>query len=456
MKSKKEKMGSWLIAVGMLFFFNPNVNIIDFLPDFIGYMLLCAGLSKWADLNETIGEATERFRRMIFVDAAKWVALLWVFGLSVTNERTSSLLLWSFVFSVLELVFLMPAYAKLFEGLTQLGYSYPNTAIFGSGRKKRSPTDKIRMLTLFFVAWKAVFSTLPEFADLSNSSYDETSGMVNLYRYIGIMRFLAFVLVLAVGLVWLIAMQRYLHKIRRDSEFMEAMRTAYQTQIRPKEGLFIRRRFHTVYIFLIMALVLTLDFHVESQNILPDVLAATVFLLIGLFLLSYFRKKMIPWLAAGAFYWITALCQTLAEQKFFDQFYYGAIYKSEEAMSAYRSLVICTVCQTVSFLLLLWCVIRILYRIIEEHTGYVKGQASVGESERGMILSLQKEEKRSLLVAYAVSAVYGISDICYVLLAPTVGVMGVLHTGMALLCIAFFVRALSGIQTAIRTKYMLE
>ena len=46
----------WMIPA-FCFLFNPNIAVIDFLPDFIGYFFLCIGLSKMADLNEELYEA---------------------------------------------------------------------------------------------------------------------------------------------------------------------------------------------------------------------------------------------------------------------------------------------------------------------------------------------------------------------------------------------------------------
>ena len=89
-RSKSDSMGWGMIAVGLLFLFNPNINIIDVLPDFIGYIFLCLGGAKLTDLNESIDRALSAFRKMILIDAGKWLALMWVFGMSVTSERNSS------------------------------------------------------------------------------------------------------------------------------------------------------------------------------------------------------------------------------------------------------------------------------------------------------------------------------------------------------------------------------
>ena len=96
------------IAIALIFLFNPNIAVIDILPDFIGYILICMALVNLADINESLGDALSAFKKLIFIDAAKVVAILWIFGMSVTNERSSSMLLWSFTFCVLEIIFVIP------------------------------------------------------------------------------------------------------------------------------------------------------------------------------------------------------------------------------------------------------------------------------------------------------------------------------------------------------------
>ena len=151
------------------------------LPDFLGYILLCLGLSRVAPLNDSIDGALSIFKKMILIDAGKWLALLWVFGIATPGEQTSSLMLWAFVFATAEVICLIPAYYKLFDGINQLGYFYDNSSIFvqGSGKKKNA-TDRIRRLTVVFVTMKAVLSFLPELADMTNNIGKFTNAGVKL------------------------------------------------------------------------------------------------------------------------------------------------------------------------------------------------------------------------------------------------------------------------------------
>lgn len=59
----------WLISAGMIFLFNPCINIIDVLPDVIGIALILFGIRKYADLSSELGEAKKGFGK------AAWVSL---------------------------------------------------------------------------------------------------------------------------------------------------------------------------------------------------------------------------------------------------------------------------------------------------------------------------------------------------------------------------------------------
>lgn len=457
MTRKKKSMGLGLLSIAWPFFFNPNISIIDILPDFIGYALLYFALYQLADLNESIAGAASIFQKMIFIDAGKWLALFWVFGISVPNEQSSSLLLWSFVFAVAEMICLIPAYGKLFAGMTQLGYFYPNTAIFVDAMNRRkNPTDRMRNLTVLFVCVKAILSFLPELADLSNSSYDEVDGMVDLYQYIGVIRMLAFIPILIVGLIWVIKIERYFKKIRKDRLLIEALSGRYETEILPKKGMFSCRHFRWIGGIFVVALCLTVDFRLENRNMIPDFLAALFVGLTFFLIYKYFRCKKTIWIPLCVAYAVSTVACFQLENQFFDRFYYGALLRSEEASNLYGILVAANVIQALIFIGLMWLMVCSLFALVREHTGYVSGREQSGSTEQKMIQAVHAELRRSVLLGFCLAVSYAIFDVVYLLLIPNFGFVNIIHLVFAILCIGSFARATAQIQQAMDTKYMLE
>ena len=456
MTKKNNIVGHAPIVFAFLFLFNPNITIIDILPDFVGYILLCIALYRVADVHERVGEAYQGFKRMIFIDAAKWLAVFWIFGMTVPSERNTSILLWTFVFSVLEMIFLLPTYVKLFDGMTQIGYLYPCRSIFGRNEKK-SKTDRVRNLTVAFIVTKAVLTFLPELADLTSSSYDESlSGFVDLYRYIGLMRGMAFIPVLFFGVIWVIFVISYFRRIVNDSELMNALALKYDADVRPKKGLFVRRNFATFTLIVAIALLLTVDIRIDDNNILPDFIAAVFFAIAFGFIGKYNGFKANKWIFSSGALFCFSILSAILEYMFFKRYYYGAIIKSDEARNMYMIVVALNIVKGLCQMGVFFDLYRSLWKTVSIHTGFVVGRERSIEDEKRSMLEVHKELKRSLVIALIFGMIYVVSDICFDILAPSVDFMGLINVIFAVACVGTFLRAFSEIQHAIDTKYMLE
>ena len=457
MIKKNKVISATPFVLAFLFLFNPNIIVIDLLPDCVGYLLLCKALSKVIDLNDDLYGAHRAFQRMIFIDAGKIVAFLWIFVITVPTDRSASMLLWTFVFSALELIFLIPAYAKLFNGFINLAYLFPNKKVLGTGRGI-GKIGVVKIITIIFVILKSVLCVLPEFADLTNTAYDETAniGMLNLYNYIGIMRVFAFIPALLSGILWLFIISNYFIGICREKEFNVALTEKYNSDILPRKGLFIRRNFHTYTIVTIVALIFTLDFRVDNQNIIPDVLAAVVFLFSFILLEKYIDNKNRIWILFVGVFFCFSVLSFICEYHFFANYHYGAIIRNEAALNSYRLIVIATVLKSIFFLLITYSMLVMINRSIKNHTGFVYGREHNDEGEKKLINSVHKDLGINLLYVAVFAVLYAISDICYDLLTPEYGFMGFINFVFGAIFIIIFIRALFAIQSAINTKYMLE
>lgn len=192
LKPKKpgKYMGLGAAALSAIFLFNPDIAIIDVLPDFIGYTLLAVSLRFARDLSPHFENAWRKFRILAVMTLFKTLALLWVFGgLTSAQERPTMMLLLSFCFCICELIWGIPAWRSLIEGFIihsqTSGGVYP---LIEKGAKSYRPGKNIclsfRDFTVFFMIAKAIFSNIAEFAVLSNHSYDDTA--FDWYRFIGL------------------------------------------------------------------------------------------------------------------------------------------------------------------------------------------------------------------------------------------------------------------------------
>ncbi len=457
MKAKK-RINFTAIGLSMIFLFNPNINIIDLLPDFIGYILLCMALTPLADMNDTLADAASGFKKMILIDAVKIVALLWVFGISVTTERNSSLMLWSFTFGLLELIFVIPSFINLFKGILELGYLYENKSVVGNkvlGRKKNY-TDKIRSLTVIFVALKAIMSFLPELSDLSSTQYSENLGFVDMYRYIGIMRVFAFIPVLIVGIVWVFKVIAYFGRIARDTVFVSALEELYSQRVGTKRGLFVKRNVAISFVILLTALFFSFDFRLENVNVLPDFLCAVLLIAFFVSIAKQTKINVKPSIIVASIYLAVSAWTYYCEFSFFDNYSFGAVDRNLDARNAYIVLCGSTCLATALLVVCLLLALRAVKKVIDEHTGVMSISDSNVHSQAKMSAEIKSELMRYIVICIVCTAVYAATDICYIFLAKEYSFMFLINVIGAVICISSFAKLYFEVSEAVSSRYILE
>ena len=465
MLAKKKNVSWGMFAVAFLFLFNPTLAIIDPLPDFIGYIIISIALSKISMISESLYDAKRAFERLVIIDVGKLAAVLWVFGIDAGGgERNTSLLLWSFVFGVLEVLFAVPAYSRLFNGFTTLGNFYPNVAILGKkGHGRESYTDFAKKFSIFFVVFKAIRVCLPEVSVLSTAAYNESSHFVDIYRYIGVMRAFCAIPIFFVGIAWLVSVIKYFVRISRDKAFVNAVNAEYSQKELTKIGAFVIKDVKIATFFMILASVFSIDFDLDGINILPDILVVA---LLGLSLF-YFSKtaKIKKGFCIGAFviFAFVTVLEDYSKYYFDDNFYYNAISKNGEAFGAYLVTVVAAAIEGLMLALIFAAMAKAIRSVVVEHTGYVLGKEIESEGEQKQIAVVQARLNKnfSRLIDFAVvcaladtfGSLYGAF---YAFLNKNFGWMSLLSIICGLLLVGMTVKAVSELKEAVQTKYMLE
>ena len=465
MKLAKKKNISWgSFAIAFVFLFNPNIAVIDPLPDIFGYVILSILLTKPAMISESLYDAKRAFERMIIVDAGKLLSILWVFGIDAVSERNTSLLLWTFVFGVLEALFAIPAYMKLFEGLSSLGNFYPNTSLHGKKKERsKSYTDSIKIFSVFFVVFKAVFTCLPELTVLGASTYDESSRFLELYRYIGVIRVLCALPVIVVGVAWLVSAVRYFVRVSRDTAFVESINDAYMQKRLNKTGAFVIKDVKIATAFLVIASVLTLDFNLDGINVIPDVFVVAA---LGISLYYFSKavriKKILP-IVIFLLYTAATLFEDYARYYFANNYYYNAINKNEEAFVFYIITVVAVAVEGFLLVLMYFAMTRSVRSVIIEHTGYVLGKEIKSEGEQKQIEIVQKRLSKNFSIVTDVVVLCVLADsfgslygAFYAFLNRNFGWMSLISLACGFLLIGMTVKAVSELNEAVQTKYMFE
>ena len=389
----KKNIGFSLIPLAFLFLFEPRYTLIDPLPDFLGYIILCAAIINLADISPRIYEAFLGFRKAILVSLLKYVALYllysfmsesanvpvydgtedWVVGVFHESEMAVAILLFVFVFGLFELVVLIPAYRSLFEGMLALGMYNDGTAIYikkitkrekidkATGKKtvliresRRNLTEKAYFWTIFLIFAQTSASILPELTTLASNTSSE---------FIVHMRVLGIVLILPVCLSWLIKMLDYFSRIRKDTEFINNVSQKYISYAKQNPDVYTVRKLTSGISYLIVASVLCLNLRIEGLMVIPKFLVALTIAVFAVIL----RKSSKRWGFTAAIS-VTYAIASATRHFLAKRFYSDTSLSNLEAYNSYNLILGLSIAESVLFLISFALALAMAWDIYKEHT----------------------------------------------------------------------------------------
>ncbi len=360
----KKNIGIPLLFLAFVFLFEPNYTLVDILPDFIGYFLLCLGLSNLADINPRIEEAVSHFKFGILISLLKYLALYLKNGIFSAEEQSLVLLIFVFVFDTAELVILIPAYKKLFDGLTHLGTMQDSKAVFCTSVKKdgkgiKSITEKAYAFTVICLLVSSLATTVPELTSLIGNSY---------YDFIVILRVFLLVLSLAVGIFWLSYIERYFVRLKNDKAFINRLGDIYLEQKRENPDKYTLRRIKDAVFILTVGAALTVCLYVDNFSLIPKLLPCVI-LSLGILML---RKESKSFLLPCIFLilsGITALFADEAARGFYAEFEPYAVNRDLYAYKAFYSMAAVRIAAELVFFAGIVLLVLLLRQVFLHHSG---------------------------------------------------------------------------------------
>ena len=456
MKQKNIILWGRIIAA-IVFFFNPNIGIVDVLPDFIGYILLVTALSKVAVIDDRISDAQILFTRLIYITALRFASLWAVFGIIPPSDQSMAMMLFAFVFDVLDLITLIPAVMKLFDGIFYLSGRHDGEAAYTkSGRlKSKTISEKTRTAIIVFAFAKAFFGTLPEFSSLSaNRGWDE-SMLGQLHLFTGLFRMLGIIISLVFGIIFLLKLIKYILTIKKDSVLWGNLQIIYDDTVSGRADYLARRSAVMAFGCFAAAAIFTVDFNLDGYNVIPDVLSA-ICVMIGVVAM---RKHITNWKLTAMFSGIfifSSITQLALEYIFASKYLIEAVDIDPETYNFY--VVICiasTVASVLSVIVITSLVCGPLREIIHKYTGFsVTNHDTYNPAEK--IKRLHEELTRKLSSLIVLSVCSSVMSVMSKVLVTQIGFLWIVGLIIDIVYIALTIKFLAEIKTQIDYKYMLS
>ena len=450
-------MGLGAALAAFCFLFNPDMAIVDVLPDFIGYILLCLSLRYMRDLSPHFENAWKKFRILSVVAVLKFVSFIWVFGgLTSAQERPTMMLLLSFSFSVVELIWGIPAWRALCEGFMihaqTAGGEYPLL----ENRRGKNVVTSFRNSTVAFMIAKAFFSNVAEFAVLSTHSYDDTA--FDWYDFIGLFRTFAIFFGIIVGIVWLVRSLIFFTGILKDGELIESARVKYETTVLPNEGLWMRRDISLTLGLVVLAALATPDFYIDNINVIPDALSAVLLAFAFVKMKAYYKNYALG-LVSSAVYFVVTVWGSWASYTFVSDAWVEKTWEDPDIFADFMAMYPIRIAEAVLFAVAFAFAFGGVRAIIKGHCGYVP--MTMDENYRKSRLeAIHKEVGAKVTLAFALVILTAVSGGLYELILSLDILISEVWWLVNFACsIAFFASALhmmSALNEEVESRYMLD
>ncbi len=404
MTKKKNIISFGAFVVAALFLFNPNINLVDLLPDFVAYLILYNALSRVADIIPHFDDARDRFYKLFWVSLSKLPAAFIMLSISSqTPSERPIVAVFSLSYAILELMYIYPAFTNLFDGFEYL------EGRFGTEDSEKKPLLPPRKFTAVFFSIKMLCCTLPEFSLTSVSDIlGDVTYRPNIAKFYPYFSAFGGIITLAVGVIWLIKLIRFCRFITSSRHIEFSLSSSY---IEKRERL---RQIHSYRLVCLCMSLLTLavffgfDMLLDDKNYLPDVFSALLFVAGALVMLKFTQRARLP-IIFGLIYAFSSMCTMFAQSSFHRSYIYTDIYKIIAAEKAYGLVIGASLLECVVSILLFFTIARGVSALVKDTTGSV----IQSESAQKYNTSLHKSLTVQAYIMASIGSLASISSLAY-------------------------------------------
>ena len=395
MKQTKIKPAPYLF-LSLVFLFNPNINIIDFLPDFVAYFILAHLMEKAADSAPYFEEARRASIKLAWISFAKIPAFFLVFFIRSNNTLDNDVFAMAgTVFAVLEIIFLISLIKNISSALFYLGERGSAAALITpfpiskNGQREMRPED-LRTYTVMFAICKCLLYALPEFLLLSGTT---SSGVL---MPAPLSRFYPITLLISITLGFIISRaKKYVRAILLEGKFTSSLKFLARADSEKKFETKVKLR--SVKSSLSLLAISTVFFfklalkETEMINVLPHFLFGVLFLIALYKLKKHSTASFKPVFFSGILYSVVSLIYFVLSVNFLSKYDYSNLINNPAVKGAYIPVIILAVIEFISFTAFAILSARFVYGFIYSNTGVEPTSERYKRTEAGYHAEIKKK-----------------------------------------------------------------
>lgn len=262
------------LVIASVFWFNPLVSNIDVLPDLVGYLLILNAFSKSSYVYDYSFDLCSSAKKMCIISCVKIFTITMVSSFDITMS-----LLLSFTFGVIEAIFGIPFFMKLFEALM---YIVPVENKIAHQRE-----SKIKKFTIIAFLSRLVLAILPDLTALSLDGAFSNDVNSSYVRFRSLFIVFSVVISLVISTIWLVKIIGFF-KTSVTAEVVEKCNSAFLNRTGNNSALLSAKNSIRAVIFMSIGSLFIFDFTwgYTSVDILQD-FGFTVFAILALAFLIY-------------------------------------------------------------------------------------------------------------------------------------------------------------------------
>ena len=445
-----------LILIGLLFLINPNIEVIDIFPDFIGTILIILGINNLADIHERAAAAKKALLICTYLNAAKCLSIFTL--LVISPSEMTWMLIFTMCFGLGEATLICYAFYQLAESI-----SY--TAMLESKESIFNKTNMFFGLSTAFICLRTVMSIFPELIYLNTDYGTVHSNPIN-WEFVTLMLYALNVLVVtAFGIVWYINTCSFFKTVGREKDYLAAIEEKYQKEVGSNVSLLTYRAFKTASILLLVGVMFMMTIRLDGIDLLPDFIGAILFFTVALRLYKlmpklckiimitagiYFVFSASEWF--GWFFFSTTNYNTEETLISFSKTIELLFYSNSKVYNQYITLCVFSIIKALSAIVCILTVIPCIKKIIREHTGAIAElRTETTARKTAMIQSKLFIFLRIFTVLFILAAIIDPVSVCIYFEFPLFTLIATLFTGIAAIYTWLFNLKLT---EAIENKYL--